>query len=241
MMTGVDLFVLHLLNQFAHRAKLLDTIVVILVNANLLKGVVAMAILWGLWFQTKDEPASPQTVASMRRAQLLACCVVAIVSVLIARFLAHVFPYRERPLHTLGIGYVLPYTMEPQSLIHWSSFPSDHAVLFFALATGLFQVSRRWGALALAHAAVLISLPRLYLGIHWFTDIVAGAVLGVLLALIGMRSPLAGWLKRLAELRLQQYASLCYASFFVLTYLIATLFDDARYIGSVLVHGLLGH
>ena len=55
--------VLHLLNQFAHRSKLLDTLVVIMVNANLLKGVVSMAILWGLWFQANDEVAGAKTAA----------------------------------------------------------------------------------------------------------------------------------------------------------------------------------
>lgn len=239
-MGKLDLLVLHLLNQFAHRSRLLDTLVVILVNANLLKGVVLMAILWGLWFHDPAGPVSARPTESTRRARLIACCGVAILAVLVARLLAHVLPYRERPLHTPGIGYILPYTMEPQSLIHWSSFPSDHAVLFFALATGIYQVSRRWGALALAHAVLFIAVPRLYLGIHWFTDILAGTVLGVALALAGMRSRLMGWLQRRLDALISRHPALCYAAFFVLTYLIATLFDDARYIGSVLLHYILG-
>lgn len=240
MMAEIDLLVLHLLNQFAHRSRLLDTLVVILVNANLLKGVVLMAILWGLWFQHAEGATGDRPESGGRRARLIACCGVAILAVLIARLLAHILPYRERPLHHIGIGYILPYTMEPQSLIHWSSFPSDHAVLFFALATGIYKVSRRWGALALAHAVVLIALPRLYLGIHWFTDILAGAVLGVVLALVSMRSQLMARLQRALDALIVRHPALCYAAFFGLTYLIATLFDDARYIGSVLVHYLLG-
>lgn len=239
-MGKLDLLVLHLLNQFAHRSRLLDTLVVILVNANLLKGVVLMAILWGLWFHDTAGPVSAQPTESTRRARLLACCGVAILAVLAARLLAHVLPYRERPLHTPGIGYILPYTMEPQSLIHWSSFPSDHAVLFFALATGIYQVSRRWGGLALLHAVLFIAVPRIYLGIHWFTDILAGTVLGVALALAGMRSRLMARLQRRLDALMPRHPALCYAAFFVLTYLIATLFDDARYIGSVLVHYILG-
>lgn len=238
-MAKLDVLVLHLLNQFAHRSRLLDTLIVILVNANLLKGVVIMAILWGLWFQTAP-PAGDRSDAGARRARLVACCGVAILAVLVARLLAHVLPYRERPLHTPGIGYILPYTMEPQSLIHWSSFPSDHAVLFFALATGIFQVSRRWGALALAHAVILIAVPRLYLGIHWFTDILAGTALGVALALAGLRARPMGWLQRTLDSLVQRHPAVGYAAFFMLTYLIATLFDDARYIGSVLIHYILG-
>ena len=239
-MPAIDLLVLHLLNQFAHRSRLLDTVVVIMANANLLKGVVLMAILWGLWFHQTEGTTGGRTEPSERRARLIACCGVAILAVLIARLLAHVLPYRERPLHTSGIGYILPYTMEPQALIHWSSFPSDHAVLFFSLATGIYQVSRRCGVLALAHALVFIALPRLYLGIHWFTDILAGTALGIVLAWVGMRSRLMVGLKRSLDALIGRHPAVCYAAFFVLTYLIATLFDDARYIGSVLVHYLMG-
>jgi len=130
--------------------------------------------------------------------------------------------------------------LEPQSLIHWSSFPSDHAALFFALAMGMLPISRRCGALALAHATLLISLPRIYLGIHWFTDILAGAVLGIGLALAGMRLPISRWLQRTTVPLFQRHPSLCYAALFGLTYLIATLFDDARYLGSALLHLLRG-
>lgn len=237
-MPKIDLLALHLLNQFAHHSRLLDTLVVILVNANVLKGVVLMAILWGLWFHLPEGQTTAEMEASARRVRLVACCGIAILAVGVARLLAHVLPYRERPLHTPGIGYILPYTMEPQTLIHWSSFPSDHAVLFFALATGIYTVSRRWGLAALAHAVLLIALPRVYLGIHWLTDILAGAVLGVALALVGLRSTRGP--QRALEFLLSRHPALCYAALFGLTYLIATLFDDVRYIGSVLVHYLLG-
>jgi len=60
-------------------------------------------------------------------------------------------------------------------------FPSDHAVLFFALATGLFMAHRKLGIAAYAWVIVAICFPRLYLGIHWPTDVIAGAAVGVAL------------------------------------------------------------
>jgi hypothetical protein len=57
----------------------------------------------------------------------------------------------------------------------WSSFPSDHACLFFALATGLCLISPVIGGLALLHASLIVSLPRIYLGLHYPTDVLAGA------------------------------------------------------------------
>lgn len=63
------------------------------------------------------------------------------------------------------------------------SLPSGTAVAAFAGAT---WIGRRWGwgvgAPAMALAA-LVSLSRVYAGLHWPTDILAGAVLGVACAI----------------------------------------------------------
>jgi len=57
------------------------------------------------------------------------------------------------------------------------SFPSDHAVVFFLLATVIFGLSRVWGVIALL-AATFFSLVRIALGFHWPWDVLAGAILG---------------------------------------------------------------
>lgn len=59
------------------------------------------------------------------------------------------------------------------------SYPSSHTATAFAVATVLMFSFRRlrWQILSFAGAA-LISLSRLYLGAHYFSDIVGGAVLG---------------------------------------------------------------
>lgn len=62
------------------------------------------------------------------------------------------------------------------------SFPSAHAFSSFAVATAMFRVDAATaGALLVALA---ISLGRPYLGMHYPSDVLAGAVLGVLLGLI---------------------------------------------------------
>jgi undecaprenyl-diphosphatase len=66
------------------------------------------------------------------------------------------------------------------------SFPSGHAAFFFALATAvtLFnkkvhpERSRRTG-IWLFVGAFLISLARIYAGVHYPSDILAGAAVGV--------------------------------------------------------------
>lgn len=63
------------------------------------------------------------------------------------------------------------------------SFPSGHAGASFAVTSGLlFGGSRLW--LPAAFLSVLISFSRLYLYVHYPTDVIAGAVLGIMTGLV---------------------------------------------------------
>jgi membrane-associated phospholipid phosphatase len=64
-----------------------------------------------------------------------------------------------------------------------ASFPSDHAAAGFAIATVLVLGHRKLGAAALAFAA-LMSFARVYVGEHWPGDVLAGAAIGVAVALL---------------------------------------------------------
>lgn len=63
------------------------------------------------------------------------------------------------------------------------SFPSGHTMSSFAAATGVFLWDKRWGVAALAGAAV-IAASRMYFYVHYPTDILAGLLIGLFLALI---------------------------------------------------------
>jgi membrane-associated phospholipid phosphatase len=77
-------------------------------------------------------------------------------------------------------------------LPHSSSFPSGHASTAFAAATVVALLQPRLRVPALA-VATLVAVSRVYLGVHFTSDVVAGAVLG---ALIGAA---VVWLVRRAE------------------------------------------
>jgi undecaprenyl-diphosphatase len=62
------------------------------------------------------------------------------------------------------------------------SFPSAHATSSFAVATAMTRVEP-WAALAFVLAFAL-ALGRPYLGMHYPSDVLVGAVLGVALGLI---------------------------------------------------------
>lgn len=64
-----------------------------------------------------------------------------------------------------------------------SSFPSDHATAAFAIAGVLFARHARLGLLAVIGAAVA-GYARVYCGLHYPGDVAAGAVIGLIVAVI---------------------------------------------------------
>ncbi|MCJ7479093.1 MAG: phosphatase PAP2 family protein [Candidatus Nanohaloarchaeota archaeon QJJ-7] len=68
----------------------------------------------------------------------------------------------------------LPYLFESAGM--GSSFPSGHATIAFLLATVLY---REYGRPAfLFTLAGLVAVSRLYIGVHYPSDVIAGALLG---------------------------------------------------------------
>jgi undecaprenyl-diphosphatase len=64
-----------------------------------------------------------------------------------------------------------------------AGFPSDHATAAFAIAVALVLRDRRWGAATLVLATVL-AVGRVAIGVHYPSDVLAGAALGTLIALL---------------------------------------------------------
>ncbi len=84
---------------------------------------------------------------------------------------------RMRPCFALAAGTVR--WLAPASDV--GSLPSFHASNFFAMAWVAWVADRRVGLAALATAAA-VALSRVYLGVHWPTDVLAGALWGALCA-----------------------------------------------------------
>lgn len=62
-----------------------------------------------------------------------------------------------------------------------SSFPSQHAAFTFTAATTTVMTHRVLGWIAFLFAA-LVAYSRVYLGVHYWSDIIAGAVIGSIIA-----------------------------------------------------------
>lgn len=85
---------------------------------------------------------------------------------------------RERPFQAFP-GYTALLISPPSGF----SFPSGHSCASFAASTVLLAVSKKWGFPALA-LAVLIAFSRIFLFVHWPTDVLAGILLGVLCGIL---------------------------------------------------------
>lgn len=89
------------------------------------------------------------------------------------------------------VGRIRPYDLKPgiEALVrqpHDFSFPSGHTGASFAMAGGfIFSRSRYW--LPVTILASLIALSRIYLYVHYPTDVIAGILLGLLTAFIGVK------------------------------------------------------
>ena len=92
---------------------------------------------------------------------------------------------RNRPNILLEDGLFGFNLFQTNFIYESTSFPSGHAVTAFALATALGFLYPRWRAFAFV-AAGLIAASRVALKAHFLSDVIAGAVVGILCA-IGMK------------------------------------------------------
>jgi undecaprenyl-diphosphatase len=67
------------------------------------------------------------------------------------------------------------------------SFPSGHAARSFLIAVLAIGLGPAWPAILLGLWAPLVSLARVSMGVHFVSDVVAGAILGIFVGLVGLQ------------------------------------------------------
>jgi undecaprenyl-diphosphatase len=234
-MNPFDTSVIHFLNQFAQRSRFFDYLNGVVSTNQLLTAAPIVAIFWWAWFRDRENRENRRIIISS-----IFLCTAAI---FVARALAVTLPYRERPLRNPLLQFRLPFDENPSILIRWSSFPSDHAVFLFCLATSVFFLSRRVGSAVLCYVFIICG-SLVYLGIHYPTDILAGAVLGTSIACLTLIEPFRDFLSSKPMLWAERSPTSFYPCFYLITFLFGTMFDSLRTIAAAAwraTHGFIHH
>jgi undecaprenyl-diphosphatase len=136
-----------------------------------------LLVVWCWWsVRRRGEDDAASSVAALVWAPLAAAIAV-LVNVPIRGFVERPRPFNDHQGLDVLVSGKTDY-----------SFVSDHATIAMALGVGLFVANRKFG-LAGIGLALLEGFCRIYMGVHYPTDVVGGFALGTAVALL--LSPLA--------------------------------------------------
>lgn len=231
----IDLSIYQFLNRFAGNW-FIDRFVNFQDSEQILKGGIVLAAYWWLWFLRGSD-------REKRRTAIIAIISATAFAVEATRILAAVTPFRLRPEYVPNLEHHWSIPINT-SFAQWSSFPSDTATYFCALAFGLIVLLPRLKVPIVLYTAGWICFPRVYFGFHYASDVVAGAVIGVVVVWAVLRSE---WLQSAIETRVVPFADsrphVFYAVAFLISFEMATVFSDIRMLELKLVHAarMLGH
>lgn len=167
-----DLPILHAINGYCGKNWVLDRLVSHV--ALDFKWAIPLCVFWGVVVQIERGSSRKQKV-------LFAGVFAVLLSLAINRSISVMMTYRVRPMETPGIDYHKPpfaQGFNSADFELWSSFPSDQATYFFAFAT-LFWYFSVPLALAMFAYSTIIVLCRVYLGTHFPSDVLVGALIGI--------------------------------------------------------------
>ena len=178
------------LNQIIGRSYLLDRATYLVVSDYFVPLAMCFWTL-GLWFHGKDTRARDRN----QRAVLGAAIALGFANLVVLLLNQQVF--RERPI----AHYELANLLYPPTD---SSLPANPAALAFAMAMGVWLINRRAG-LPLFFLAGLWSFVRVYNGLFYPTDVLAGGLIGMgvaCLVTLGLRAiePVPTWVLKGARL-----------------------------------------
>jgi len=154
-----DIYIFELINQYAGKSEYVDYLAIFF--AKYLPYILAFVLLI---FLAKNFN------------KYLPLILRAVGAGILARFIfteaIRLFWEKSRPFIENNVNQILEHSFS-------ASFPSGHASFFFALSTVIYAYNKKAGT-SFFVASFLISISRVFSGIHWPADILAGAIIGII-------------------------------------------------------------
>lgn len=168
-MNAFDVFGYHMINHLAGHIALLDKIMAFIAKDALELYAVLFVVAW--FKLPKPEVKKRHALIVMGFSGILALLFNVVIS--------HIW-FRPRPFVTLPKGSFEQLIPHPAD----ASFPSDHTAGSFGFAAGSWKQSEGWVSKSFTILAILVAIARVYCGLHWPTDVLAGVVIGIVSAVI---------------------------------------------------------
>ena len=171
-MNGFDVSLYHIVNNLSGHVGIVDTIMIVLAqNAPIFYAVLFVAV----WF------ILPRTDTKMRHG-LVVAVLAGVLALVVNVIFSHIW-FRPRPFVVLPQGTFHQLIPHPND----ASFPSDHAAGSFGFAFGVHRRGPDWVRRSFMTLAVLVAIARVYVGVHWPTDVLAGVAIGFFSSVVAWR------------------------------------------------------
>jgi undecaprenyl-diphosphatase len=165
LMNTFDLTIYHAINGLAGHSHILDMIMKFFAKDALEIYALLFIIAWF---------SMPKSEIKHRHA-LVVAVFSGILALLINVVISHVW-FRPRPFAILPNGsftQLVPHSPD-------ASFPSDHTSGSFGFAAASWGTNRKWISWSFTLLAVVVMFARVYVGVHWPTDVLAGFIIGTI-------------------------------------------------------------
>lgn len=123
----------------------------------------------------------------------LSCAIALLIGFLVTNITLKNMIQRIRPYDVISTLNIL---VKPESSF---SFPSGHSSSSLAAGWALFRSAPKWLGVPALVLGVMIALSRLYVGVHYPTDVLAGILVGILAAEAAVRTVKSLAAKRVRE------------------------------------------
>ncbi len=154
----MDLKIFNLINQFAKRWSWLDALGIALAEY-LAYGLILILVILIIINYKKYLRMTIEAIVSGAVARLI-----------ITQLIRWLY-FRSRPFVNYNVNQLIEHSA--------ASFPSGHASFFFAVSTIVYLYNKKTGVFFFL-ASILMGVARVFVGIHWPSDILGGAIVGIL-------------------------------------------------------------